>query len=235
MDQDIEILPALHNIAQQGKSVGLITVYKTLPLLYDALIQGFDGGSVHFQVHRYQWAASRMVWEAFIQSDLLTALIKANSVVVSPKQPVVTLADFEYAKISIVRRSLVRVPPDVRIPVILLLNENAQPAELADISTGGISVYVKPEIMDALVDANSGPLSGRIEVLIKFPGENSPLLKLNCAICNIIQETNTGRYRMGLQAFPDKKTGSLIAQYVAGRQTAILRELEVMTVVDSRR
>jgi hypothetical protein len=235
MEQDTEILQALHSIAQQGKNVGLITVYKTLPLLFDALIQGFDGGSVHFQVHRYQWAASRMVWEAFIQSDLLPELIKANSVVVNPSEPVVTLADFEYSKISIVRRSLVRGQPDVYIPVILLLNASAQPAELADISTGGISVYVKPEIVDTLVEAKSGPLSGRVEVLIKFPGENSPLLKLNCTICNVVQEANAGRYRMGLQSFLDKKTGSLIAQYVAGRQTAILRELELMAVVDSRK
>lgn len=235
MEQDTEILQALHSIAQQGKNVGLITVYKTLPLLFDALIQGFDGGSVHFQVHRYQWAASRMLWEAFIQSDLLPELIKANSVVVNPSEPVVTLADFEYAKISIVRRSLVRVQPDVYIPVILLLNESAQPAELADISTGGISVYVKPEIVDTLVEAKSGPPSGRVEVLIKLPGEDSPLLKLNCTIRNVVQEADTGRYRMGLQSFLDKKTGSLIAQYVAGRQTAILRELELMAVVDSRK
>ena len=213
----------------------MITVYKTLPLLFDALIQGFDGGSVHFQVRRYQWAASRMVWEAFIKSDLLTELIKANSVVVSPRgEPVVTLADFEYAKISIVRRSLVRVQPDVRIPVILLDNESAQPAELADISTGGFSVYVKSEIMDAVIDVNSGPLSGRVEVLVKILGENFPLVKINCAICNVMQDADINRYRVGLQAFPDKKTGPLIAQYVANRQTAILRELEVLAVVDSR-
>ena len=145
-----------------------------------------------------------------------------------------TLADFEYAKIWIVRRSLVRVQPDVRIPVILLDNESAQPAELADISTGGFSVYAKSEIKDALIDANSGPLSGRVEVLVKILGENFPLVKINCAICNVMQDADINRYRVGLQAFPDKKTGPLIAQYVANRQTAILRELEVLAVVDSR-
>jgi hypothetical protein len=234
MDQDIEIIQALHSIAQQGKSVSLITVYKTLPLLFDALIEGFEGDSVHLMVHKYQWAASRRVWEAFIQSDLLLELIKASSVVVNPNKPIVTLADFEYAKISIVRRSLVRVQPDLRLPVILLVNESAQPAELADISTGGFSVYAKSEIMHALIDANSGPGSGRVEVLVKFPGENSPLVKINCAICNVMQTADINRYRVGLQVFPDKKTGPLIAQYVANRQTVILRELEVLAVVDSR-
>jgi hypothetical protein len=49
-----------------------------------------------------------------------------------------------------------------------------------------------------------------------------------------MQTADINRYRVGLQAFPDKKTGPLIAQYVANRQTVILRELEVLAVVDSR-
>ncbi|GEM_PF-2756772 len=225
MNTSEEILSTLNTIASTKQTVSLISIYKTIPLAFDAQCIMVENGIGYFSVHKYQMAITVIIKKIYIQSPLLKEYVQANVAKMNPVKNLLGLDNFRYAGDYINRRTLIRVEPETSIPVLLYLKGVAVRAELADISVGGISVYIDPFFLDNEEDGEK-MISSHCEVHLNLPSDNWKPIKIKCAIRNVIRDTLSGRYRIGFQLYPDKASQALLDKYVTKRQAEMMQEIK---------
>jgi len=227
MNGQEEITSIFKNLANEERTVSLITVYKSIPLAFDAQCLRVENEIAFFKAHKYQMAVTVLVKRMFIQSSFFKEFVQANVSKMDPIKYTLGLNDFRLAGNSIGRRTLVRVEPDTSIPVMLQLKESTVRAELADISIGGISVYIDPFFLDNQESANK-MVSSHCEVSLHLPSDNWKQIQLKCAIRNVIRDTISGRYRIGFQLYPNKESETMLSQYVTRCQASTIQEIKTL-------
>ena len=115
------------------------------------------------------------------------------------------------------RRRYVRVQPEDRIPVKIRKGDEEIIGEIADISVGGIGVYVKEKR-----NLNPGDV---ISVSFELPGG---LIETNGVIRHITPHENL--LRVGIEYRLDFKKEEIVSDYVMERQFEILRELKGLDI-----
>ena len=225
MNDSEEILSTLKTIVSSGQSVSLISIYKTIPLAFDAKCVLVENDIGYFTVHKYKMAITVIIKKIYLQSSLLKEYVQANVAKMNPVKNLLGLSDFRYVGDSINRRTLIRVEPETSIPVILQIKGVAVRAELADISVGGISVYVDPFFLDNEEDGEK-MISSHCEVRLNLPSDNWKPIQLKCAIRNVIRDTLSGKYRIGFQLYPDKASETLLFKYITKRQAEMMQEVK---------
>jgi hypothetical protein len=224
MAEQQQILSILSRIVETKEKVNLITIYKNIPLAFDAQTLNIENDIVKFKVNKYQLAAAVLVKDIFIQSETLSQHVKGQIVRMDPVKIILGVTNLAYAG-DLRRRSAVRVEPFPPIPMLLNIYDSSVIAEIIDISTTGITIHIDP--LDLTIpELPPGKLSARIEVQFKLPGKQLNPIALKCALKNVQKEAISGRYRMGLQIFPDKKTKTDLERFITEQQTKTMLEIK---------
>ena len=111
------------------------------------------------------------------------------------------------------RRKYVRVQPDDSIPVKIQKGDIDLTGEMADISVGGVGIYVK--------DYNGFAIGDVVTVSLLLPEGK---VETNGVIRHITPHENL--YRIGIEYRLDFKQEEIVSDYVMERQFEILRELK---------
>lgn len=111
------------------------------------------------------------------------------------------------------RRKYVRVQPEEKIAVRIRKGEEELVGEMADISVGGIGVYVKDK-----KDFGPGDV---VDISFELPGGK---IETNGVIRHVTPHENL--FRIGIEYRLDFKREEIVSDYVMERQFEILRELK---------
>ena len=217
----------MKELAADKAQVSLITVYKNIPMAFDAHLLAYDDEIASFKVHKYQLAASVLVKDAFIQLDPEKNCIWARVIKIDPIKSILGLGEFRDAGNSMNKRTFLRVEPESSIPVYLQIQNTRVMAELADISEEGISIYLDPVYLETPED-EPGKFSSRFQVNFHLPGERYQPLSLMSALRYGIKDTLSGKYRVGLQLFPDEETKAMLKQYITHRKVETINEIKAI-------
>ncbi|MEI7988417.1 MAG: PilZ domain-containing protein [Chloroflexota bacterium] len=220
------ILSTFAEKMDQIEKVSLITIYKNIPFSFDAFILNSDKDIVLFKVHKYQLAASILVKDIYIQCDLFEEHIKAKVVKMNPVKLTIGLTDFAYSG-DLRRRSSIRVEPDTSLIAYLQIQDTSVVAEIVDISVNGLTVYIDPLYLFS-PEITPGKLSSKFEVRLKLPGEEIQSVHAKCAMRDVRKENLSGRYRIGLQLYPDKVIKEVLDRYVSSQQSRVLQEIKML-------
>lgn len=223
VDQQINTL--LKTLAGNKAQISLITVFKNIPFAFDARLAAFSDDTLNVKVHKYQLAVSVLVKQAFIQIEPAQNCIWTRVVKLDALNSILGLSDFKDAGNSMNRRTYLRVEPESSIPIYLQIQNTRVMSELADISEEGISIYLDPVFLEA-PDTEPGKFSSRFEILFHLPGRRYQPLALKSAIRYVTKDTLSGKYRIGLQLFPDDETRLMLKQYITHRKAETLQEIK---------
>jgi hypothetical protein len=217
-----QILEAFTRIADGKEQVRLINNHRGIPVSYEATVDGIQGSSIVFNVHKYQCVCLELDRYTYIQSPTLPSILKARVDDVDIVGGHVTLSHFGQASDTIGRRAVVRVQPKEPVDVVLNYQGQKIRGSLVDISTSGIGLYM----VSAYIN-NPGLLrkDERIHLTLRLPNEKGMLIDIRLVGRILYVNQEKGSYRLGLDTSPEAHTRSLITQYITQREAEILREL----------
>ncbi len=229
MDTNDEILRKLQLAAQAKKEVTLINAYRGVPISYDATILSIDENTITLRVHQYQAVCLELTRQTFIKSDLLPT-IKAWVKTGNIEERISVLTDFKYADDTVGNRNAVRVKPKEPIPVTLTKKQSNKRvrAELADVSAVGIGVYWFSVFVE---DSGDFFRSSNVSMTFRLPDIDRGTMReltLHGTIMNVIPIDKSQRYRIGMRIMPNTRVQPIVSQYVAQRQTEIIREVKLL-------
>lgn len=267
-------------IAQTGKGVRLMNVYKGVPIAYEASLVDVKGEEIIIQTDPKQIVCLYRERLTYIQSKQLPENLRSRVTSLDLHTLQATLGEFTPNPGFIGDRNHVRVQPKDPIRGQITTKELIEPvqAELADISADGLAVYIphynyQPRLYR---------IGGGISILLRLPGSHevierksgvephppndpiarfdreslrlylpsltrptsSPLtdmmrrqmpypeMDIQGIIVNSRPEAAFGRYRVGARILADDQSRSIISQFIAQRQSEIIRELhDISTLI----
>ncbi len=225
MDFKQYVTEKLKDLWLHRKGVKIITIYKSIPMIFEAKIKDVKNDIASFEANKYQMALSIVVKTHFIQFEEDQNCVWARVASMDMKKGILGLSEFKDAGNSLNRRVYLRVEPDTSIPVFLQIYQTRIMAELADISEKGISVYLDPIYLNT-PDFEAGKLSSQFKISFHLPGEEYHPIELYSAIRYGLKDTLSGKYRIGLEMFPGEEAKRLFVQYVEKRKTATMQEIK---------
>ena len=253
---NLDLFPLLRQIAKDRSDIRLLNVYKGLPISYDAQIHSVGDSEIQIHSNRFQLACLYYQQETFLQGEALPFVLRSQVVSLHLGKEDATLSNLELAPQSIGNREQIRVEPDGQL--FALIQFSGAPiglsAPIADISAEGAGVYLESYMFSPrfCYPGNS------ISVSITLPDTVSQKLKksfskplrdikttgslhADAAIgsAGTVVITTLGkvtsvrsefiRYRVGLRLFFRDLSRSVILQYIAQRQSEIIRDLSILT------
>jgi hypothetical protein len=144
MDRNAEIPDLLRVIAKNGSALRLVSIYRGLPIIYDATVTAIGANTVQIQCNKYQLACLYMVHETYLVGDQITGTIHADVTGLIPARDEAILANLSYVDRPYILREQIRVEPQepLLISVQLKGSISTVEAQLADISLGGMGTYL---------------------------------------------------------------------------------------------
>lgn len=144
MDRNQEILPLLRVIARAESGLRLVSLYKGLPIIYDASIVSIEGACVHVHCNKYQLACLFLQHETYLIGDMIQGTIHADVTGLIPARDEAILSNLQYVEKPYILREQVRVEPQdpIRISVQLKGSLATVEANLADISLNGVGLHL---------------------------------------------------------------------------------------------
>ena len=224
-----EILGHLEKMAENGKSLRLLNVFKGIPVSYEAGIRRIDGLLVEFNVHRYQVLCLEIEKQTIIQESGLPYPIKADVLAVDKFVNTAYLYNFTYASQTVGLRSSIRVQPEHPIEVLITRQNLRMRGMLIDISTEGAGMQLT--LAAFVYGARTLSRGTTIKISLQVPGETAEI-QLPGTVSYIVRQKDF--YRLGMSARPDLEAKRILSQFITQRQAAILRELRLMADVFTR-
>jgi len=144
MTTQAEILSALREIARIKPKIRLLSVYKGVPLAYEATILAVGVKSIQVETNLYQFVSLYRDRNTFLQTPRLPMVLATKASHLDVHQLLVELSQFEPAPSGIGERKQVRVcPEEVLKSRIYTPGMGASfQAELADLSLDGLAIYI---------------------------------------------------------------------------------------------
>jgi hypothetical protein len=212
-----------------GGTVRLINTYRGVPIASEATVLAQGDHFLKLSVSKYQAVCLEITRQTYIKCTR-SPVLSANVVDMNLAKETTVLSDFCLADQNIDGRNAIRVEPKEPVQLILW---GADPekyciAELADISTSGLGIYVISIRLGAQYSISDG---GEINVRMKLPAvqqgiEN--LVTLHGRVTYNLYAMDYPYLRLGLNLLPDAEANLLISQYVAERQREIVREVKLL-------
>ena len=205
-------LSFLEELKAKGKgSVELLTYYKEVPVVCRSEILQLMEDSLRIRACNIN--VFNIGDEVYIKHQNLPKPIAVKVRDRDTQREELTLEVIGFADLPQDRRKFVRVVPREPIPIELRRGEWETVGTMADISVGGVGVYVKDR--DELKEEDI------VEVSFTLPkGE----VKTVASVRYILPHENI--YRIGLHYRLDIPTEEIVSDYVMERQFEILRELK---------
>lgn len=252
----MNLYPYLRQIASNHSAVKLLNVYKGLPISYDAKIHSVGESEIQVHSNRYQLACLYYQQETYLQGEELPFGLRAQVLSLHLTNESATLSNLEAAPNKVGLRSQIRVEPEEQL--IALIQFQGAPmsvtAPIADISAEGAGIYLEPYMFSPRLCQVGNLVSVSISLpdtvsqkLIKTTRPlrdirtTGPLRHDAAAIgsAGTVVLTTTGkitsvhseliRYRVGLRLLFKDLSRTVILQYIAQRQSEIIRDLSILT------
>ncbi len=143
-----DILKAFRLSLQNKKELKLINSYKGLPISFPASILSVSEENVTLKVDRSQIVCMYRDHDTFVQGEYFTETIRAYVSQLDLIKVEAILSYYEVPKSSFNNRSQIRVEPDNPISGNIKVKEMRIPfrGELADISQGGLGIYIEERL-----------------------------------------------------------------------------------------
>jgi hypothetical protein len=139
-----ELMQIFQNILQAQEHIRLLNVYKGVPIAYEASLVSVAEDTIQIKTNPYQIVCLYREHETFIQSPLLPTMISAQVSTMTPAEMQAELGAFEDVPSGVGDRRQVRVQPEVAVKGDIFTPGmgEAYQAELGDISSEGLAIYV---------------------------------------------------------------------------------------------
>jgi len=227
MDQNI--FQQLRFIAQKNQPIRLLNVYQGVPISYDATIVSVINNAVKMSVNKYQSVCLRLQKTTYFESPLLSGVIKANVLTVDLVSNTCVVGDFQYSNDAIGKRKLVRAQPAEVVDVLLMNDMKTQrtKVQLIDVSLIGMGLSAA----QLFFIANIFKMGTTVSTTFNLPGGPQGQLiqiKVSGLIQNIFLDERKQLYRIGLRIQPDDVAKPILMQYIARRQSEIMRDLKLL-------
>lgn len=164
-----QILEIFRQIAGENKEIRLFNVYKGVPISYAASVMEVGPSSIRVKTGKHQIVCLYNEKETYIQSNEFTDIIKVRVVEMDLARLEAVLSEFRYIKSGVGARTQVRVQPKDPIEGGVKTRDMyaAVRGELADISQGGLAIYISKKRFIPKIFSNGV----RVNVTLRFPGE----------------------------------------------------------------
>ncbi len=206
-------LSIFKGIKDDKKPVRIISYYKEVPIICKSYVKKVTDEFVVLEYENCSVKAFHTDKNVYVKTDAFSKKIKATIINISPKDEVIVLGKFEITELPQEKRKFVRVEPSETIDIFIQHGNERLKGKIADISIGGVGVYLK-DIEDLEED-------DIVRVEFKLDSED---LSIEGRIRYIVDMD--GIYRVGIELFPDVNTEEKISDYVINRQFEILREIK---------
>jgi hypothetical protein len=170
MDRNQEILPLLRTIAKNETALRLVSLYKGLPIIYDAAIVSIEQSTIHLRCNKYQLACLFLQHETYMVGDEIQGTIHADVTGLIPARDEAILANLQYVEKPYILRDQVRVEPQEPIRITAQLKGSLATIDvlLADISLNGLGVYLDRDLFHPKIWMTGAELS----VSVPLPEQN---------------------------------------------------------------
>ena len=228
MDLNESILQIFNRLAREQKPVNLYNLYKSVPIIHDALVSKADKqGHIKILTHKHQALCMNRDADTIIISDYFPGYIKAKAKMVDLNKKEALLSDFKYIHEKLVQRETVRVAPKEPVTVWFTIKETGFriKCDMANISIEGLAVHLP---IDYYVPSR---IRHNAEILLNFQlpimqQKNPVEINVQGIIKNTMGDVGSLYKRIGMRAFFERDSNMFVMQYVQQRVRDITRELE---------
>jgi hypothetical protein len=249
----------LGQLARNQSGITLMNIYKGLPMSYEGSINGIGATEIQVRSNRYHIACLYHQRETFLQAEGLPVVVRSQVLSLNLAKETALLSNFSTANNSIGKRGQVRVEADDSLEATIQFKEASFeiPVPLADISTGGASIYCESQLFPSRVLQNGSELSMTISFrdttaqklkkisskpLIEGRDSRSFLrtnllgseddrisIKAQGVVVSVRPELQLRRFRLGVKLYFKDLSRSIVAQYIAKRQAEIIQDLRTLS------
>lgn len=202
--------------------IRLINFYDEVPVCYGATITTVDKDSVELSVHEHQAVLLKLDNSTLIKSSHFhnELGIHCYAVYVSVPKKITILHNFAYAQIRAERREAVRVKVHGKLPVLFSYENVTIEGNMVDISGNGIS------FQSDQVPATDADQPGLVSFTL-----SGNVLSVPGSFIRAITKGNEGHICV-FQMKPDRKSDTIIGQFIYQRQVEIIQLLKEGLVVE---
>jgi hypothetical protein len=231
-----EYLFSFKNILKESEPVRFVNTYFGMPVNYSAKLLAIEGEHLSFQVSKAQIICMRRDRFTYLISSLLPIVLKARVVRLDLRNELAILTDFQRASNQIGNRLTVRV--ELNTPVhAVLIPENDKfsfRAQVTELSLNGAAV----KLTKSVSTEKDFPKGSKIFIVFNLPVPISLAAKpvgqtvgtKGLVRHNVIHDDEFNR--IGIQIFPTRDAEYHLSQYIAQRQTELLKELRYLSTQD---
>ncbi|HEX2994330.1 MAG TPA: hypothetical protein VHP14_05885 [Anaerolineales bacterium] len=247
----------LGQIARNRSEIKLLNTYKGLPISHPANISSVGGSEIQVHSNKYQLACLYHQRETYLQGEELPFILHSQVMSLHLGNEDAILTDVQVAPTSIGNRTQVRVEPNEPLIAIIQFGGSSAEffALLADISAEGAAVYFETYMFPTRLCQPGNEISMTISLpdnissKIKKPPtkpllenqtvksflrseglrgqDNKVVITTRGKIVSIHPEFQSKRYRVGMKLYFKDLSRTVILQYIAQRQSEIIRDLGV--------
>ncbi|NOH01769.1 MAG: hypothetical protein HND47_07320 [Chloroflexi bacterium] len=250
--------PLLEQIARNQSGIKLLNIFKGLPISYDARINSIGGSEIQVRSNMYQLACLYFQRETYLLGEELPFILHSQVVGLHLGREEATLANLETAQKGIGERMQIRVEPESPLIMIVKFEGSASEfyALLADISAEGAGIYfedymfpsrlcqagrtlsatlslpdgISQKIRKPTRPLREGRVTGSLSQSELPKGQDGRVvITTQGKVVSVHPDFPLSRYRVGLRLFFKDLARAAVLQYIAQRQTEIIRDLGVLS------
>ena len=196
---------------EKSEDIEFINYYKQVPAVCRSRL--IDVGETSFKASICNLSIFAIGEEVYLKHPRLPRTVAVKIKEIDHTQDIAEFEVIGFVDLPQERRKYVRVQPDDSIPVKIQKGDIELTGEMADISVGGIGIYVR--------DYNGLSIGDVVTVSLHLPEGK---VETNGVIRHITPHENI--YRVGIEYRLDFKQEEIVSDYVMERQFEILRELK---------
>jgi len=210
------IFKTFETLLLENKEINILDFYQEVPVICRGKIKDVIGKK--YVVFKYLGCKYKNFYiegnDIYIKLDIFPKVVKAIIEEADVLKEVVKLKNFEFVELPQERRKYIRVKPKEEILINIITNGEILKGTIADISIGGVGIYLKD--IDNLKKGDK----------IKLQFELRDIGVENSGTIRYIQKEN-GFYKIGIEFDYDEKVEEIISEYVVRRQFEIIKELRI--------
>lgn len=218
-DPVAELLAHFDRFAAERRELSLFNLHKGVPISYSATVAMRRDGEVMLRVHPTQAVVLKLQRKTYLRGEGLPGLLRAKVVGVDLDNEVAVLSDFVPSESALDKRRFLRVQPKDPLAVTLTSEEGELDGRVADVSLSGMGVLVmetawlRPEL----------PVLVRLQLPLGSGGR-ARTVTLHGKVLKVMGKR--APYLAGLAVHADSQTEVLVSQYLAQRQSEVVREVQ---------
>lgn len=249
----------LEQIARNRSELRLLNIFKGLPISHDVRINSIDNSEIQVLSNRNQLACLYHQRETYLQGAELPFILRSQVVSLHLGKESATLANLVVAPNGIGKRMQIRVEPDEPLLAVVKFDGSSVDffALIADISAEGAGIYFENFMFPYRLCKPGNTISVTIPLpdTVSYKTKKLPtkplrenrisstsfqsdvskgqdgkvVISTRGVVVSVHPEFRMGRYKVGMRLHFKDLARAAILQYIARRQTEIIRDLGALS------